>query len=233
MHAPTRVAYTHCCTQQRGTFALKRLVVPRRDVTPGNAHVKRPGEVCMFWESGIISSIKSGRVPRGCAACTCSYALFDPRLGTRTPFSLSLHLSLSFSLSFSQRPSLDPPHPTFTTSPSVSLCHHIYLVPSLSLYVSYSFRLSPFLASIVWDGIEQVDNLRIMQKFILHPPSSLSTLLYFSNHFKSLPSPRISRCHLITTFSVSLFFSLPLSDSLWLSHSLSPHTHIFWPIILP
>lgn len=156
-------------------IALKRLVVPRHNVALGNAHVKRLGEVCMFWESGIISSIKSGRVPRGCTMCTCSYALFDPWLGTKTPFSLPLPLSLSFSRQ-SPRTTLLSLH----VSPSMSMCHPLLL---LSLYVSYSFCLSlyPFLlASIVWDETEQVDNLRIIQKLILLPPSrSLNPLIFF------------------------------------------------------
>lgn len=173
MHAPSVYPLLHTTTRN---IAPKRLVVPRRDATPGNVHVKRPGEVCMFWESGIISSIKSGRVPRGCAACTCSYALFDPRLGTRTPFFLSLSLPRLFHL-FLDDP-LDPPHFHYMHLPRC-LCAIISTSSLLCLYISYSFCLPPFLTSPIWDETEQVDNLRIMQKIILHPPSSLSTLCTF------------------------------------------------------
>jgi len=113
----------------------------------------------MFWESGIISSIKSGRVPRGCSAyvLVCLIRVPAPHAPTRderTPFSFFLSLSLS------QRDSLDPPYFHDTR-----LCLGLY-VPSypISFLLSHSFFIC-----WTWNGTEQVDNPRIMQNSYCRP----------------------------------------------------------------
>lgn len=62
-------------------------------------HTLREREKCVCFESGIISSIKSGLVPRECSVCVLACSIRDPpQLGTNPP---------------SRRPSLLQPLPTF------------------------------------------------------------------------------------------------------------------------
>lgn len=93
-----------------------------------------------------------------------------------------------------------------------------YIISFLSLCLLFFLYPSPsFLASIIWDKTEQVDNLHVMKKSscVLHQISQLF-YIFLINHFNSSLSPRISRCHLINT-------SAPPPSR---SYVPSSHTHI-------
>lgn len=128
-------------------------------------HTLREREKCVCFESGIISSIKSGLVPRECSVCVLACSIRDPpQLGTN-PLLDDPRSSNPFQLSSTTAP------PSFLPSTSF----HATRIPPLP------------------NGTEQVDNLRIIQKLVpllstQSFPFSLSSSVPFyspANHFES------------------------------------------------
>lgn len=156
------------------------------DAACARLHTLREQEKCVCFESGIISSIKSGLVPRECSVCVLACSIRDPPTWDKPP---------------SRQPSpfyllLDPfqlSSPCYNRPPfslyAPSRWHSFFRSPRLFLALTDTPHSIPLMSPCVHprNGTEQVDNLRIIQKLV-QPPyvDAASPPLYSStNHFKS------------------------------------------------